>query len=277
MSQTFSMNCRGRIHTFEKAIVMGIVNLTPDSFYEQSRATQTSTIIKQVEGMLKDGASIIDLGAQSTRPGAEFIADTDEAERLLQSFKVLRKEFPNTLFSIDTFHSMVADQALSEGADIINDVSGGSMDQNMMTVVAKHHAPFVMMHMKGTPQNMINQNDYQHLMADIIAYFSRKLKEAKESGIVDLIIDPGFGFAKNIQQNFELLAGLELLQALNKPVLVGLSRKSMIYKTLQITPQESLNGTTVLQTVAILKGASILRVHDVKEAVETIRLLECMQ
>jgi dihydropteroate synthase len=256
---------------------MGIVNLTPDSFYEQSRATQTSTIIKQVEGMLKDGASIIDLGAQSTRPGAEFIVDTDEAERLLQSFKALRKEFPNTLFSIDTFHSMVADQALSEGADIINDVSGGSMDQNMMTVVAKHHAPFVMMHMKGTPQNMINQNDYQHLMADIIAYFSRKLKEAKESGIVDLIIDPGFGFAKNIQQNFELLAGLELLQALNKPVLVGLSRKSMIYKTLQITPQESLNGTTVLQTVAILKGASILRVHDVKEAVETIRLLECMQ
>lgn len=277
MSQTFSMNCRGRIHTFEKAIVMGIVNLTPDSFYVQSRATQTSTIIKQVEGMLKDGASIIDLGAQSTRPGAELIADTDEAERLLQSFKALRKEFPDTLFSIDTFHSMVADRALSEGADIINDVSAGSIDQNMMAVVAKHHAPFVMMHMKGTPQNMINQNDYQNLIADIITYFSNKLKKAKEAGLVDLIIDPGFGFAKNIQQNFELLAGLELLQALNKPMLVGLSRKSMIYKTLQITPQESLNGTTVLQTIAILKGASILRVHDVKEAIETIRLVECMQ
>lgn len=274
MSQPFSLNCRGKLHHFEHPIVMGIINLTPDSFYADSRTNETTHLLKQVEKMLEEGASIIDLGAQSTRPNANFLSAEEESARLIESFKSLRKYFPEALFSVDTFHSKVADIALSEGADIINDVSGGNLDENMMKVVAKHHTPYVLMHMKGTPQNMIQHSTYQNLQTEIIAYFHQKINKSKSLGIIDIIIDPGFGFAKNIEQNFQLLNGLENLQALQKPILVGLSRKSMIYKTLDITAKEALNGTTALNSVALLKGASILRVHDVKEAIETIRLLE---
>jgi dihydropteroate synthase len=256
---------------------MGILNITPDSFYNGGSFQALDLACKQLDKMLIEGASIIDIGAQSTRPNATFLSASEELNRLIPIFTSLRKKYPDTIFSIDTFHSEVAQTCIDEGADMINDISAGNIDSNMMEVIGKKKVPFIMMHMKGTPQNMIEHNIYENMTQEILDYFKEKIALARSFGIEDLIIDPGFGFAKNIEQNFKLLSEAEIFSSLELPVLFGLSRKSMIYKTLNIQAAEALNGTTVLNTIALQKGASLLRVHDVKEAMEAIRLYSKMK
>lgn len=267
-----SINCKGELISLTQPKVMGILNLTPDSFYDGGKFKNELQITQQVEKMLIEGATFIDLGAYSSKPGADDISVEEELNRLIPVLKLLRKEFPEVLLSIDTFRSQVADAALNEGAAIINDISGGNLDFKMYDVVAKYQVPYVMMHMKGTPQNMKSLTTYDDLLVEICHYFSINVAKAQKAGIHDIIIDPGFGFAKNIDQNFELLSKLELLQTQGLPMLIGLSRKSMIYKTLKTSAKEALNGTTALNMIALQKGAKILRVHDVKEAKETIDL-----
>ncbi len=271
------INCKGKLISFKTPKVMGVLNITPDSFYDGGKYKDLASVVKQTEKMLNEGADFIDLGAYSSRPGAEDISPTTEKKRLLPILEVLQKEFPNILYSIDTFRATVAEEALLRGAALINDISAGHLDNQMLPTVAKYHVPYVMMHMKGTPQTMKNLNQYDELVSDIKFYFSQQIQKARKYGIADIIIDPGFGFAKNSAQNFELLKSLDLFQHFDVPVLAGLSRKSMIYKTLGITPEEALNGTTVLNSIALAKGAHILRVHDVKEAKEAIQLTQLVQ
>ena len=271
-----TLNCKGQLVDLSSPKVMGILNITPDSFYDGGIYKNEKDILLHVEKMLEEGATFIDIGAYSSKPNAEHVSEADELARILPITKLILKEFPNALLSIDTFRSEIAKVCIEAGAAIINDISAGKLDKNMMPTIAELHVPYIMMHMKGTPQTMQQQTEYEHLTKDIIFYFSERLSEAKKLGIVDMIIDPGFGFAKTLDQNFELLNQLELLKMLDKPLLVGLSRKSMIYKTLETNPSEALNGTTVLNTIALQKGASILRVHDVKEAVECIKLMESL-
>ena len=225
-----------------------------------------------VENMLDEGATFIDIGAYSSRPSAKHISEDEELNRIIPIVELILKQFPKTLLSIDTFRSSVAKHCIEIGASMINDISAGQLDKNMKPTIASFSVPYIMMHMKGTPQNMKQQTNYKDLLNDILFYFSERIAEARELGIIDLIIDPGFGFAKTLEQNYELLSKLELLKILELPMLVGLSRKSMIYKTIGCTAKESLNGTTVLNTIALQKGANILRVHDVKDAVECIKL-----
>jgi len=251
---------------------MGIINVTPDSFYEGSRCDDADAVFRQTERMLKDGADIIDIGAQSTRPQATLLSMEEELSRLAGIVDVVTDKFPEAVFSIDTFYSKVAEICVAAGAAIINDVSGGQMDPNMIQAVAKLSVPYVCMHMRGTPQTMQQLNDYDDVTKSVIDYFIVKTDECNKAGINDVIIDPGFGFSKNISQNFQLLNNLDKLKMLDRPILVGLSRKSTIYKTLGVTAEQALNGTTVLNTVALMKGASILRVHDVKEAKECVTL-----
>lgn len=267
-----TINCKGNLVDLSVPKVMGILNVTPDSFYDGGKLTSDSLILNQVEKMLTDGATFIDIGGQSSRPNAQFLTAKEELYRVVPIVELILKQFPDAFLSIDTFHSEVADVCISVGAAIINDISAGTLDEKMFEVIAKHQVPYVMMHMRGTPQTMQQLTDYDDLVKDILFYFSQKIVKARSFGINDLIIDPGFGFAKTVEQNFELLSKLELLQITDLPVLVGVSRKSMIYKTLDCSPEEALNGTTVLNTIALTKGASILRVHDVKEAVECVRL-----
>ena len=253
---------------------MGILNVTPDSFYDGGMYKNTSELLSQVYIMLKEGATFIDVGAYSSRPKAEDISEEDELKRILPMVEHILKEFPEILVSIDTFRSKIAKNCIDAGASIINDISGGKLDKNMLQTVANLQVPFVMMHMKGTPQNMQSLAKYDNLIKEILFYFSEQIAKARAVGIVDIIIDPGFGFAKTTEHNYELLSHLELFEALNLPILVGLSRKSMVYKPLKSSAKEALNGTSILNTIALQKGASILRVHDVKEAVECITLLE---
>ena len=267
-----TINCKGKLIDLSIPKVMGILNLTPDSFYDGGKYKNDNEILSQVYMMLKNEATFIDIGAYSSRPNADHISESEELKRLLPIIALIVEEFPEILISIDTFRSNVAKQSIEVGAAIINDISAGQLDQNMMLTVAELKVPYVMMHMKGTPQNMQQLANYDYLLKDILFYFSKRIAEAKNLGITDLIIDPGFGFAKNIKQNFELLNQLDLLKNLELPILAGISRKSMIYKTLGGTAQDALNGTTVLNTIALQKGANILRVHDVKEAVEAIKL-----
>lgn len=252
---------------------MGILNLTPDSFYDGGKYKNESEILKQVEKMLLEGATFIDLGAYSSRPGADHITENQEEQRILPILELIVSKFPDSILSIDSFRSKIAERSVLAGAAMVNDISAGSMDDQMFATVAKLQVPFIMMHMKGTPQTMKSLNQYTDLLLEVQLYFSEKIAEAREKGINDIIIDPGFGFAKNVEQNFELLQKMEVLSLQGLPVLAGISRKSMIYKTLGILPDEALNGTTSLHTIALLKGASILRVHDVKEAIECITLL----
>lgn len=252
---------------------MGILNITPDSFYSGSRKNSEWGILLAAEKMLNEGAAFLDLGGYSTRPGAGEVAVEEELKRVLPALELILKNFPDAIISVDTFRSRVASESLEAGAGIINDISAGNLDEDMMKVVARYQVPYIMMHMRGTPQTMKDLNEYEDLTRDVLFYFSEKIKKARDLGINDLIADPGFGFSKNIDQNFELLSKLELFETLELPVLVGLSRKSTIYKTLGTTPEEALNGTTVLNTVALRKGAAILRVHDVKEAMETVKLV----
>ncbi|AVR45566.1 dihydropteroate synthase [Christiangramia fulva] len=266
------INCKGTLLDLSEPKVMGIINITPDSFYSGSRANSDKEILKKSEQMLNEGATFLDLGAYSSRPDAEDISEGDELKRMLPSIEIILKEFPEAILSIDTFRSDVAKRSIEAGGAIINDISAGILDDKMLKTVADLQVPYIMMHMKGTPQTMKAQNQYEDLVGDILFYFSERIAEARKLGINDLIIDPGFGFAKNIAQNFELLAKLELFKNLELPLLAGLSRKSMIWKKLRIAPEDALNGTTSLNTIALLKGASILRVHDVKEALECIKL-----
>lgn len=254
--------------------VMGIINCTPDSFFEDSRMDTTDLVLRQAEKHIAAGADILDIGGYSTRPGAAVISVEEEITRTRSAIAAIRKAFPEILLSIDTFRGEVARQALEAGAQIVNDISGGEIDPGIWEVVAQHRCPYILMHMRGTPQTMQENTNYGSMFKEIAAYFSRKLAQLKALGIYDVILDPGFGFSKTVEQNYELLDQLADFGFLRQPILAGVSRKSMIYKKLGATPAEALNGTTALNTVAILKGASILRVHDVKEAREIIRLLK---
>lgn len=268
-----TINCHGKLVDLSIPKVMGILNVTPNSFYDGGKYSDEKIMLLQVEKMLSDGASFIDIGAYSSKPSAEFVSEDEETERLVPIIKLVLKHFPETLISIDTFRANVAKAGIENGACIINDIAAGSLDEKMMQTVAQLQVPYIMMHMKGNPQTMQSLARYENITKEMLLYFSEKIAKARELGINDLIVDPGFGFAKTLEQNFEVMNNLELFQMLELPMLVGVSRKSMIYKTLKTEPDFALNGTTVLNTIALQKGANILRVHDVREAVEAIKLM----
>lgn len=267
------INCKGSLIDLSSPKVMGIINRTPDSFYDGGKLKTDKNILTQAETMLTQGATFLDVGGYSSRPDASDVVEDEELRRVVSTVKTILEQFPEALISIDTFRSRIANEALKNGAAIINDISAGTLGNNMLKVVAAHQVPYIMMHMRGTPKTMQQQTDYDNLVHDILHYFSEKITFAQSHHIHDIIIDPGFGFAKTLQQNYQLLNKLELFQTFKTPFLVGVSRKSMIYKLLQSSPKEALNGTTALHAVALMKGASILRVHDVKEAVECVQLL----
>ena len=267
-----NINCKGKLIDISSPKVMGVLNLTPDSFYDGNKFDNEKKILNQVEKMLNDGATFIDIGAYSSRPGATHISEDQEKSRIIGTVELLITEFPDANLSIDTFRSSIADECLNAGASIINDITASEYDSEILKIAHKHNAPYVMMHMKGMPQDMMKQNKYDNLIKDIIYYFSKKIEAARTAKVNDIIIDPGFGFSKNIDQNYDILKNLGLLKSLDLPILVGLSRKSMIYKLLKTTPELALNGTTSLNTIALLNGAKILRVHDVKEAMECIKI-----
>lgn len=269
-----TINCKGKLVDLTIPKVMGILNVTPDSFYDGGKHKDTSAILKQTEKMLNEGASFIDVGAYSSRPDATFVSEELELERLVPVVTLLVKHFPEAVLSVDTFRSTIAQLCIDEGAALINDISAGNLDPDMMPTIARNKVPYCMMHMKGTPQTMKKLNIYTNLVEDICFYFSEKIEQARALGINDLIIDPGFGFAKNVTQNFELLQKLDLFKTFEVPVLAGISRKSMIYKTLKTDASQALNGTTALHMIALYKGANLLRVHDVKEAVECVTLFQ---
>ena len=272
-----TLNCNGTLLDLTQPKVMGVLNLTPDSFYDGGQHNHLDSASKQCEKMLEEGADFIDLGAYSSRPGADNVSENEEQNRLLTVLENLLKQFPEALFSIDTFRSQVAKEALDRGAHMINDISAGNLDAKMLATVGKYSVPYIAMHMQGTPQDMQNAPHYNDPFAEIAQFFSEKIQACYAAGINDVILDPGFGFGKSIQHNYHLLKRFEHLQQFNIPVLAGVSRKSMIYKTLDTTPDEALNGTTVLHTVALMKKAQLLRVHDVKEAKECVHLLAQLQ
>lgn len=268
-----TINCKGKLIDLSTPKVMGILNLTPDSFFDGGKYKNDNEILSQVYMMLKNKATFIDVGAYSSRPGALDISVEEESRRLIPIIELIIKEFPEALISIDTFRSEIARRGIEAGAALINDISAGKLDNKMIPIVADLQVPYIMMHMKGTPQTMTTKNQYDNLIQDILFYFSERLAKVREYGLIDTIIDPGIGFAKNREQNFKLLNHLELFETLGRPLLIGLSRKSLIYKTLNTTPKEALNGTSILNAIALQKNANILRVHDVKEAMECIELL----
>ncbi|UCE69622.1 MAG: dihydropteroate synthase [Flavobacteriaceae bacterium] len=268
--------CKGELLDLNHPRVMGILNCTPDSFFDGGKYWDPYVAFRQAEAMLKAGADFIDVGGHSSRPGAPDVSEKEELKRVLPVIEGLVAEFPETCISVDTFRAKVAKEALDAGAAMVNDISAGLRDPKMLPLIAERQVPYVMMHMKGTPQTMVQHTEYEDLLRDILYYFSERLDAARKLGITDCIVDPGFGFAKTREQNFRLLGGLKEFQTLKTPLLVGISRKSMIHKTLGITPGEALNGTTALHMVALQGGAGILRVHDVKEAVECVRLWEAL-
>lgn len=272
-----TINCKGKLVDLSTPKVMGILNVTPDSFYDGGSYENKTEIVNQVKTMINQGATFIDVGGYSSKPDANEVSLDEELNRVIPIIKLIINEFPNVLISVDTFRSQVAQQAIEAGACMINDISAGHLDENMLKTVANLKVPYVMMHMRGNPKTMKNLTNYDNLVKDILFYFSERAAKARALGIVDLIIDPGFGFAKTIKQNYELLNKLELLKMTDLPILVGLSRKSMIYKTLNLSSEDALNGTTILNTIALQKGANILRVHDVKEAMECIKLTQQLQ
>lgn len=273
-SQMFTLNCRGRLLVVDKPLVMGIINCTPDSFYAGSRQQHTDAILRTAEGMLRDGAAILDIGGQSTRPGSEQVTMEEEMQRILAPIEALHRSFPEAFLSIDTYYSVVASRAVTAGASIVNDISAGRLDPAMHTVVAELGTPYILMHMKGTPQTMKQEAHYEDVTREVLDFFIRQIAVLREKGITDIIIDPGFGFAKSIAHNFRLLRELPVFRMLELPLLLGLSRKSMIWQTLGSSPDQALEGTVALNSIGLLNGASILRVHDVKAAADTIRLLE---
>lgn len=275
-SSNKTLNIQGRLIDLAQPKIMGILNVTPDSFYDGGKYLSEAEILHQAERMIREGATFIDIGAYSSRPGASDVPLETELDSAKRAVRMITKAFPEAMVTVDTFRSHVAEAAIAEGAVMVNDISGGNLDPNMYKTIAQHKVPYVVMHMRGTPQSMSQQTGYQNLLKEVIDYFHQKINTLHQLGIYDTIIDPGFGFAKTIGQNFELLNRLEMFRIFDKPILVGLSRKSMIWKTLNISPDDALNGTTVLQTMALLKGANILRVHDVKEASEMICLMNVL-
>ena len=267
-----TINCKGQLIDLASPKVMGILNVTPNSFFDGGKYKTESVILSQVGKMLTDGATFIDVGAYSSKPSAEFVSEKEELNRIVPVVNLILEKFPDSLISIDTFRSEVAKVCLENGAAIINDISAGNLDDKMLETIAKYNAPYIMMHMRGTPQTMQTMTNYDNIIKEMLFYFSQRIAEARSLGINDLIIDPGFGFAKTLEQNYEVLQKLELFEMLELPLLAGFSRKSMIYKTLHSTAEEALNGTSVLNTIALTKGAKILRVHDVKEAMECVTL-----
>lgn len=268
-----TLNCKGNLVDISSPKVMGILNLTPDSFFDGGVHSSDELIELQVAKMIDEGATFIDVGAYSSRPGADAISEDEELRRIVPVIETLINKFPDLLISIDTFRSKVASECIAAGASMINDISAGHLDPDMMETIARHQVPFIMMHMKGTPQNMQQHTQYDDLIKDINFYFSERINKARSLQIKDIIIDPGFGFAKTLKQNYELLNHLDLLQFHDCPMLIGLSRKSMVYQPLGTSASEALNGTTALHAVGLMKGASMLRVHDVKEAVECVQLI----
>lgn len=269
----YSLNCRGKLVTIAQPVVMGILNVTPDSFFEGSRQPSLDRVLATAARMLQEGATILDIGGQSTRPGAPDVGDAEETERVVPAVQAIASHFPHALISVDTFRASVAKAAAEAGAHIINDVSGGSLDANMLATVGSLQVPYICMHMRGTPATMQQLTQYDYVVTDVIDFFVERTDACRKAGIKDVIIDPGFGFAKTPAQNFQLVRELQSFQIFGLPVLLGVSRKSTICKTLNITADEALNGTTVLNTIGLMNGASILRVHDVKEAVEAVKLV----
>ncbi len=271
----YTLNVRGRLLDLSKPQVMGILNVTPDSFYAGSRMETEEAVRRRVRQIIAEGGSMIDVGAYSSRPGAADVSAEEEMERLRRGMRIVREEAPEIPVSVDTFRADVAKMAVEElGVDIINDISGGELDKEMFKTVAKLGVPYILMHMKGTPQTMQQAPHYDDLMKEVMLYFAEKVQQLRDLGQKDIVLDPGYGFAKTIDHNYELLRHQEMLEVFELPLLVGVSRKSMIYRFLGSSPEEALNGTTVLNTLALQKGANILRVHDVKEAVEVVRLVE---
>ncbi len=270
-----TINIKGELLELSQPIVMGILNTTPDSFFAESRKQGEQEIVTRVAEILAQGGKIVDIGAQSTRPSSTLLSSKEEIERLRPALNIINKEFPDAILSVDTFYSDVARFCVEEhGIDIINDVSGGEIDKNMFDTVASLNVPYILMHMRGTPQTMSQLTDYDNLVQDIFYYFSKKIAELHLKGVNDIIIDPGFGFSKTIDQNYELMASLKGFSIFDLPLLVGISRKKMIYNLIDSTAEESLNGTSILNTFALQNGADILRVHDVKEAVEAVKITE---
>lgn len=270
-----SVCCNGRMLDFSTPKIMGILNLAPDSFFDGGKYKSENEVIGHVSSMISEGASIIDIGAQSTRPNAALIPPGEEWQRMEKLLKKLRKEFPSAVFSVDTFYGEVAANAVAEGVDIVNDISGGTMDPEMFTTMSKLKIPYILMHIKGTPQTMQTDPHYKNVINEVLNYFAERIQQLLLLGVHDIIIDPGFGFGKTMEHNFELLHHLDLLKIFERPVLAGLSRKSMVNKILNSKAEEALNGTTILNTIALMNGANILRVHDVKEAVEAVKLVTC--
>lgn len=267
-----NINCKGKLLNISQPIVMGIINVTPDSFYEGYLSKSKTEIIELAGKMIADGATILDIGGQSSKPGSIRILPQEEMDRVLPVIEAIHKAYPKTILSIDTFSSQVATAAIKAGASIVNDIAAGNMDKDMLHTVALLQVPYICMHMQGTPESMQQNPTYKNVVTEVLDFFKIKLEECRLAGIKDVIIDPGFGFGKSIEHNFQLLKGLEALAFTGKAILVGLSRKSSIYKTLGTTADEALNGTTVVNTMALINGANILRVHDVKEAMEAISL-----
>lgn len=267
-----TINCKGLLVDLSAPKVMGILNVTPNSFFDGGKYKNETEILSQVEKMVVDGATFIDIGAYSSKPNAEFVSEQEEIYRIVPVVDLILKHFPEAILSIDTFRGEVAKASIESGAAIINDIAAGNLDNNMFEIIAKYNVPYVMMHMRGNPQTMQTLTDYDDIVKEMLFYFSEKVAKARSFGINDLMIDPGFGFAKTVGQNYEVFQKMELFNMLELPLLVGVSRKSMIYKTLGTTIENALNGTTVLNTLALTKGAKILRVHDVKEAVECVAL-----
>ncbi len=272
------INVNGSLLDLSQPRVMGILNVTPDSFYAGSRTQTEAEIVRRVKQIVSEGAAIIDIGAYSSRPNADNVSAREEMERLRMGLKILFEIQPDAVVSVDTFRADVARMCVEEyGVAIINDIAAGEMDAKMFHTVAALNVPYIMMHMQGTPQSMQQHPHYDNLLKEVFLYFARKVQQLRDLGVKDIILDPGFGFGKTMEHNYELLSHLEEFRIFELPLLVGVSRKSMIYRLLDITPQEALNGTTVLDTICLLKGADILRVHDVKEAVETVRIVQAMR
>ena len=268
-----NINCNGKLIDLSTPKVMGILNVTPNSFYDGGKHKEINSIIHQVDKMLSEGADFIDIGAYSSKPSAEFVSEEEEIKRLVPIVKSLVETFPNIVLSVDTFRAQVAKASVENGVAMVNDIAAGLLDDKMLETVAELKVPYIMMHMRGNPQTMQSLTDYKDIVKEMIFYFSERIQKARSFGISDIVIDPGFGFAKTLEQNYEVLHKMELFSMLELPLLAGISRKSMIYKVLESSPQEALNGTSVLNTIALQKGAKILRVHDVKEAVECIKLV----
>ena len=273
---SYTLNCKEKLLVLDSPIIMGILNTTPDSFFDGGSYKNDLDILMQVDKMLYDGASIIDIGGYSTRPNASFISEEEELNRVLPIIQTIHQHFPTAILSIDTFRSNVAEVAINAGVSIVNDISGGTEDERMFEVVAKYNCPFIIMHRQGNLQTMHQQTTYKNMLVDIVDYFNQQIQNANHFGIKDVIIDVGFGFSKTIEQNYFLLQNLDVFKMLDKPMLVGVSRKSMLYKLLETTPENALNATTAANMIALQNGAHILRVHDVKEAMECVKIFNTM-